>query len=143
MAGLSAKTEYACVAVIDLASQFAKGEPVRLKAIVERHGIPSRFLVQIMLQLKTSGLVNSVRGASGGYQLNRPPSEITLGDVIRIMDGGEIESATNLSVANGTSDALLNVWQRSLRAQTKILDSVSIADLVAEAKTTDGDMYYI
>ena len=62
---VSAKTEYACIAVLELAARHGRGEPVRIRDIADAHGIPSRFLVQILLQLKTAGLVQSVRGAAG------------------------------------------------------------------------------
>ncbi len=65
----TAKTEYACLAVLELARAFDLGEPVRIRTIADEHGIPSRFLVQILLQLKGAGLVSSTRGAAGGYQL--------------------------------------------------------------------------
>ena len=68
---ISAKTEYACVAVLELALNYGSGQPLQVRRIAEAHGIPSRFLVQILLQLKAAGLVSSTRGASGGYQLLR------------------------------------------------------------------------
>src|SRR5262245_55878645 len=75
----SAKTEYACVALLELALHHNDPTPLRLKAISEKHDISHRFLVQILLQLKTAGLVASTRGASGGYHLGRPPERITIG----------------------------------------------------------------
>src|SRR6187455_699023 len=83
---VSAKTEYACIAVLELAARHGSGEPVRIRDIAEAHGIPSRFLVQILLQLKSAGLVSSVRGAAGGYNLARDPEEITLLDVMTVVD---------------------------------------------------------
>ena len=62
---ISAKTEYACIAMLELASQYGSGTPVRIRRIAERHDVPPRFLVQILLQLKGAGLVTSVRGAAG------------------------------------------------------------------------------
>ena len=69
---ISAKTEYACIAVMELGNCYGDGDPVRVRDIAERHGIPSRFLVQILLQLKAAGFVASTRGASGGYRRNYP-----------------------------------------------------------------------
>lgn len=143
MANLSAKLEYACIAVVDLATEYSAGEPVRLKAIAERHGIPSRFLVQIMLQLKSAGLVNSIRGAAGGYQLNRAPSSISLGDVSRIMEGGDEGPKSNLADATSTSMALMNAWNQVHAAENEILNSITIADLAAQSRVAAGDMYYI
>src|SRR5947209_11234762 len=70
---VSAKAEYACVAVLELAANYGDAQPVRVKTIADAHGISLRFLVQILLQLKGAGLVVSTRGASGGYHLTRPP----------------------------------------------------------------------
>lgn len=67
------------MAILELASRYSEKPPVRIKDISERHGIPNRFLVQILLQLKGAGLVISIRGASGGYRLAYSPKEITLG----------------------------------------------------------------
>ncbi|HEY8505769.1 MAG TPA: Rrf2 family transcriptional regulator, partial [Gemmataceae bacterium] len=83
----SAKAEYACLAMLELAARHGDPQPTPLKSIAERHGIPERFLVQILLQLKGAGLVASTRGAAGGYQLTRPPGQITLADVIGVLDG--------------------------------------------------------
>jgi Rrf2 family protein len=77
---LSAKTEYACIAILELARRFETGEPVRIREIADEHGIPARFLVQILLQLKGAGYVASTRGALGGYQLLKPPAKIPLAD---------------------------------------------------------------
>jgi Rrf2 family protein len=143
MVNISAKTEYACIAIVDLAAEHASGEPVRLKSIAERHGIPSRFLVQIMLQLKSAGLVNSIRGASGGYQLNRDPASISLGEVMRVIEGGESGPRSNLAESNATTTALLRVWNEVHASQNEILDNVAVSELAAEARATGGDMYYI
>ena len=86
---LFAKTEYACIAVLELAQKYRDGEPVRIREIAKQHGIPPRFLVQILLQLKGAGLVTSTRGAAGGYQLARSPDKITLGEVMAVIDGQE------------------------------------------------------
>ena len=83
---ISAKAEYACVAMLELAANYGEPQPLPIKAIAEAQSIPQNFLVQILLQLKTAQLVVSVRGASGGYQLARPPEEITLADVINAID---------------------------------------------------------
>ena len=62
---VSAKTEYACLAVLELALSYDSGEPMQVRRLATAHGIPSHFLVQILLQLKNAGLVSSTRGAAG------------------------------------------------------------------------------
>ena len=86
---ISAKAEYACLAVLALARKSAEDPPVRIREISAAHGIPERYLVQILLQLKGAGLVMSTRGAAGGYRLARPAASISLGEVLTAIDGPE------------------------------------------------------
>ncbi|MCI0704250.1 MAG: Rrf2 family transcriptional regulator, partial [Planctomycetia bacterium] len=79
----SARAEYACLAMLELAAQYGDPRPVRLTDIANKHGISSpRFLVQILIQLNKKGLVTSTRGRDGGYHLAKRPSDVTLADVI-------------------------------------------------------------
>src|SRR5687768_7208860 len=82
----SAKAEYACLAVLELAARYGDTRPVRLTDIADKHGIPQRFLVQILLQLKGAGLIASTRGAAGGYQLAKSPERISIQDVVGVID---------------------------------------------------------
>ena len=84
---ISAKAEYACLAMLALARHGPDDPPVRIREISEAHGIPERYLVQILLQLKGAGLVASTRGAAGGYRLARPATSISLGEVLTAIDG--------------------------------------------------------
>src|SRR3954453_12259131 len=86
---LSAKNEYACLAMLQMAQEYDSDELLQIRRIADEQGIPSRFLVQILLQLKGAGLVASTRGAAGGYRLSRPPQEISLSDVIEAMEGAD------------------------------------------------------
>ena len=83
---LSAKAQYACVAMVDLACSHGNANPIHLKDIADKHGISQRFLVQILLQLKGAGLADSTRGATGGYLLAKPPAQISLADIIHAID---------------------------------------------------------
>lgn len=138
---VSAKTEYACVAMADLAARHDSIEPVRIREIAARHGIPSRFLVQILLQLKSAGLVTSKRGAAGGYHLARDPREVSLGDIITVVDGrpGEGPAAAESPVAV----ALAEVWQEAGEAEKRVLDAVSLAELLERSQRAAEQMYYI
>lgn len=140
---ISAKTEYACLAVLELAAQFGSGEPVRLKTIADKHGIPARFLVQILLQLKGAGIVGSTRGASGGYQLIRPPSELTLADVMAVIDGHSATVASAINRPTQASEALLRTWQNVADTQQDMLRGLTYADLVAQLTPEAEAMYYI
>ncbi len=142
---ISAKTEYACIAMLELASQYGSGEPVRIRRIAERHDVPPRFLVQILLQLKGAGLVNSVRGAAGGYQLVVPPEKISLGHVMEIIDGTSKEEAQTSSASPDSPvvKVLAQAWKDVAAAQRKMLEEITLADLLERAKQLHDQMYNI
>lgn len=141
---LSARVEYACLAVLELAVHYGRGEPRRVRDIAEAHGIPSPFLVQILLQLKTAGLVVSVRGASGGYQLARPPAQVSLGDVVALIEGPRGESkGSETRSGSATSRALRDAWNEVWRAEREVLESVTFADLADRVRGRSETMYYI
>jgi Rrf2 family protein len=140
---LSAKTEYACIAALELAARYGSPEPVRIREIADAHGIPSRFLVQILLQLKSAGMVSSTRGAAGGYQLSKDPGEITLGEVMAVVDGQNGRIATSTSADTPTTQVLLATWQEAAQAQQDLLDAVTLADLVEQVRGRTEGMYYI
>jgi len=83
---LSLKSEYACLALIDLAENSGESI-VKIEEISKRKSIPKKFLEQILLSLKNAGYVKSRRGPEGGYMLAKKPSEINLAEIIRLMDG--------------------------------------------------------
>lgn len=127
---ISAKAEYACLAVIELARPNSQDGPVRVKHIADAQGIPERYLVQILLQLKAAGLVLSARGSVGGYQLARQAEVISIADVITAIDGpGE---KFGRGQADSTSARqLASVLERARAAQQTVLSSVSVAQLAA------------
>jgi Rrf2 family cysteine metabolism transcriptional repressor len=130
----SAKAEYACVAMMELASRFADPKPVRLAEVADKHGIPSRFLVQILLDLKRAGLVASTRGAAGGYALGRSPDEITLYDVIRVMDPPEPPARDDKLQPTSFVLGVRATWDKMIEAQQAILKQTTLADLVGESQ---------
>jgi Rrf2 family protein len=139
---LSAKTQYAALAMLQLAHEYAAGEPVQVRRIAERHGIPATFLVQILHELRRAGLVASTRGASGGYRLNRPPGEITLADVVDAFETAE-EPAECAAAESPWGPALLDVCCELTRARRERLQSLSLADLAERATVAAGPMWYI
>jgi len=142
---VSAKTEYACIAMLELAAQYGSGEPVRIRRIAERHDVPPRFLVQILLQLKGVGLVSSVRGAAGGYLLVKPPEEVSLGRVMEVIDGSADDDGHSTS-ASPTSPAvkvLSQAWREITEVERRMLAEITLADLLERAKGQDEQMYYI
>jgi len=138
---LSAKTEYACLAMLQLAEDFGGGEPMQLRRIAEEHGIPHRFLVQILLQLKGASLVHSLRGAAGGYRLARPPHEISLAEVIDVMEGDD-RPVTSAAKATPLARAFMELRRELYEIQRERLESATLADLVELAAGREP-MWYI
>jgi Rrf2 family protein len=126
----SAKAEYACLAMLELAARHGEPKPVRLVEIAEVHGIPQRFLVQILLQLKGAGLIASTRGAAGGYQLARSPEEISLADVLDVIDRTEPANNQRFRETSAIAGALHGVWQQILSARQQTLEETTLATLV-------------
>jgi Rrf2 family protein len=142
---ISAKTEYACIAMLELASRFGSGEPVRIRRIAERHDVPPRFLVQILLQLKGAGLVASTRGAAGGYHLLRPPEEVSLGEVMDVIEGSNNGEAqpSSASPDSPAVKALMRAWQDVHQVERQMLHNINFATLLDKAREQDERMYYI
>ena len=142
---ISAKTEYACVAMLELALQYKSGEPVRIRKIGERHHVPPRFLVQILLQLKGAGLVASVRGAAGGYQLLKPPEEISLGQIMDVIDGlvgRGVPGEHGFARFVGRQGPRSGVAQDVAATQHNMLNGITLATLVERMKESDEGMYH-
>jgi Rrf2 family protein len=138
---ISAKTEYACIAVLDLAMSYERGEPLQIRKIAAAHDIPSGFLVQILLQLKTAGLVSSTRGAAGGYRLARPPEEISVWDVMTVVEAeGRTPSCAPHSAA---ASVLSETWERAAEGSRQLLQQTTFADLVERAHGAAQGMYFI
>ncbi|GAK55873.1 transcriptional regulator, BadM/Rrf2 family [Candidatus Vecturithrix granuli] len=83
---LSRKGEYACLAMLDLAEHYGEGY-VKTADICQRKGIPKSYLEQILLILQRSRYVRSARGMDGGHQLTKPPSDISVAEIVRLIDG--------------------------------------------------------
>lgn len=142
---VSAKTEYACIAMLELASRYGLGEPVRIRKIAERHDVPPRFLVQILLQLKGAGLVVSTRGAAGGYHLVRPPDQVSLGEVMRVIEGSTKTSgqSTSASPDSPAVKTLMKAWRDVENAEREMLNKITFAELLERARGQDDRMYFI
>jgi Rrf2 family protein len=142
---ISAKAEYACVAMLELAANYTEPQPLRIKAIADSQGIPQRFLVQILLQLKTAGLVASVRGAAGGYQLAKPPDSISLADIINAIDDRALSPRSALDEAHRSPvvETLLSVWRDIQLTQQNMLEQFTLAELIRRTQQASGLSYQI
>jgi Rrf2 family cysteine metabolism transcriptional repressor len=129
---ITARTGYASLAILDLGIN-ASNRQVQAKEISERRGIPLKFLEQILIQLRNAGLVQSVRGAFGGYLLARSPEEISLRDVVEAVEG-----ELNLFDKSLTDELLISVWSEVEEAFVGKLESISIQNLVDRKLSNDN-----
>jgi Rrf2 family protein len=128
---ISAKTDYALRAAIELAS-LDSSDPVKGEAIATAQGIPLRFLENILGDLRNAGIVESRRGVDGGYLLAHPPAEITLADVIRAVDGPLANVAgtrPNLLEYEGSTERLRDIWVGVRAALRSVLEETTLADV--------------
>jgi Rrf2 family protein len=128
---ISAKTDYALRAAIELAS-LDTSDPVKGESIATAQGIPLRFLENILGDLRNAGIVESRRGVEGGYLLARPAAEITLADVIRAVDGPLANVAgtrPNLLQYEGSTEKLREIWVGVRAALRSVLEETTLADM--------------
>ena len=133
---LSKRSEYGLRALQGLAFHYGQG-PMPTRDLAENNRIPRKFLEQILLSLKYTGIVRSRRGPKGGYYLGRPPEEITLGEVVRILDGplAPISCASQTayepcSCPDEATCGLRRVMLQVRQAVANIMDRTTLADVV-------------
>jgi Rrf2 family protein len=124
---ISVKTDYALLALLDLASQPSR-EPVRTADIARRQKIPRKFLELILTGLKSAGLVESRRGAEGGYLLARPPESLTVGEALRAMDGPDAKGGSR----RDPESPFTETWRKVDAAVSGVLDHTTFADLLRD-----------
>jgi len=122
---ISVKGDYALHALFDLALQ-RPGEPIKIAAIARRQKIPQKFLELILASLKQGGFVESRRGAEGGYMLARPPDSITVGQVMRYVEGAKSDKPSHKHRA----DPFAETWRRTDEAISSVVDHATFAELV-------------
>lgn len=137
---LSVRSDYAARAVLGLARHYPSGKALRVEDLASDQGIPPKYLVQILIELKAQGIARSVRGKEGGYLLARAPSEISLGDVLRAVDGDVFDSPA-LNDANCAPE-LRAAWKRLQAAANNAANSIIFQQLLEEGGGKEK-MYYI
>jgi Rrf2 family protein len=128
--------------MLQLAQEHAAGEPVQVRRIAERQGIPATFLVQILHELRRAGLVASTRGASGGYRLSRPPGDVTLADVVDVFETSD-EPGECAASESPWAPALVDVCCDLARTRRERLQSLTLAEMAERASVNTGPMWYI
>lgn len=143
----TAKTEYAVRAIIEIALTETEQKPAQVREIASRQAIPERFLEQVMAALKKAGLIESIRGAQGGYRLAKHPEKITLADIIQAIEGPMqvmeclAEDFDNPKCNQADLCAVRDVWKSVQSALLEALDSITLAKLTSKYKGLNNSKY--
>ncbi len=143
---ISTKGRYAVRVMLDLAAHNT-GEYITVKTIAERQDISEKYLEQIISVLNKGGFVRSVRGAQGGYRIAKEPSDYTVGSILRLTEGSLapvacLDSAENECERCDTCETL-DVWRQLADAINRVVDGVTLQDLLDRQNSRLGDSYII
>lgn len=139
------KGDYALKAVLDMALHYNL-ELVTSQDMARRIDAPSKFLEQVLLELKKGGLIESRRGNIGGYRLSKSPDRINIGDVVRLIDG-DIEPISCVKDRYSNCGdihkcVLKRIWQRVSQATSEIIDNVTFEELASQVKAGKEELDY-
>lgn len=137
---LTAKSEYGLLAMIELACR-SRDEPVSAREISRVQRIPPKYLEQLFVSLRRSGLVNAVRGARGGFTLNRPATDITVLDIVEALEGplrpAVCDSERAASCGRGDGCAAAQVWESATAAAREVFVSTTLQSLASKQEALD------
>ncbi|MCX5833311.1 MAG: Rrf2 family transcriptional regulator [Deltaproteobacteria bacterium] len=138
---LSTRGRYGVRLMLDLALHYGEG-PVLLKDIAGRQGISEKYLWQLINPLKKMGLIGSTRGAHGGYVLARSPSEISLKEIVRVLEGSLclVDCVENLAVCERSQTCTSrDIWSEASNQISQILESVTLDKMVVKQRTKNQE----
>ena len=144
---LSCKSEYAILALLELATHYQKGEPLQIRQIAAKQNIPDRYLEQLLATLRRGGLVKSQRGSKGGYFLTRESWKISLFDIFVCVEG--LDKLQNCKEENKSktydSAVVEDIWEEARQAANLVLQKYTLLDLCEkrDSKKQLDIMYYI
>ena len=136
---ISARCDYACKALLELSLHWPKKEPLQIQRIANNQKIPMRYLVQILIQLKRLGHVESIRGKEGGYTLAKNPSDISLGDILRGV-GGELLPVAPSAMKNGS--IFTSIWDETKQVIEQKLNKVTFDDILRATQASGRASFY-
>lgn len=142
---LSTRSRYGVRMMFEFALKFNQG-PVFLKEVARMQGISFKYLSKLVIPLKSAGLLQSVRGANGGYMLARHPSQITIHMIVEKLEGDVslVECAENPNVCTRNANCVARIiWKRTDEAIMKVLDDITLQDMVDEYMRSSGSIYEI
>lgn len=141
----SSKTEYALLALLELARHYPYGEPLQIRQIAAQQQIPDRYLEQLLATLRRGGIVKSQRGAKGGYLLAREPWKITLFDAVSALEGDDLDRVDSATTQKLENAVVAEIWQEIHRRAYELLKGYTLKDLCdrIDARKQLDVMYYI
>nr|WP_211176414.1 Rrf2 family transcriptional regulator [Brasilonema sp. UFV-L1] len=143
---LSCKSEYAILALLELAIHHQSGEPLQIRQIAAQQNIPDRYLEQLLATLRRAGLVKSQRGSKGGYLLAREPWKITLFEILNCLEGLDVRTNEEDVNPKTLDNAVVeDIWQEARLAANAVLQKYTLAELCEkrDSRRQLDIMYYI
>ncbi|MDZ8034905.1 MAG: Rrf2 family transcriptional regulator [Nostoc sp. DedQUE08] len=143
---LSCKSEYAILALLEMAAHYESGEPLQIRQIAAQQNIPDRYLEQLLATLRRGGIVKSQRGSKGGYLLTREPRKIILFEILECLEGLEARAGEeNVNSKSIDSSVIEEIWQEASRAANSVLQKYTLQDLCEKRDSRQqlDIMYYI
>ncbi|MCL2168507.1 MAG: Rrf2 family transcriptional regulator [Defluviitaleaceae bacterium] len=140
---ISTRGRYGLKAVVDIAYHTKDTRCVSLKDVAKRQGISENYLEQIIAPLKRAGVVNAVRGAGGGYYLPRSPESVTVGEVLRVLEGNlapadcVLDDDTGCGESDCSGCSIKSVWARLFDSINEVVDSATVAELMPKMSDLD------
>ncbi|BAB76250.1 RrF2 family transcriptional regulator [Anabaena sp. FACHB-709] len=143
---LSCKSEYAILALLEMATHYDSGEPMQIRQIAAQQSIPDRYLEQLLATLRRGGILRSQRGSRGGYFLAREPRKISIFEILECLEGLEVKtSEENLKSQTLDASVIEEIWQEARQAANSVLKKYSLQDLCEkrDSRRQLDVMYYI
>lgn len=143
---LSCKSEYALLAVLELAAAYRDQEPLQIRHIAALHDIPDRYLEQLLATLRRRGIIRSIRGAKGGYILAKEPWQTSLFEVMDCIEGLENQNKGSTTTPETLDQGVVReIWREAWAAANQVLQDYTLQDLCErrQAKRQLDIMYYI
>jgi Rrf2 family protein len=137
--------DYACIALIQLAIRHGQGQPISVSEIAQSQNIPIRYLDQVMGMLRRAGIINSQRGAKGGYHLAQEPWQIKIIDVVIALNGNDYKESQNDKQTTPEKAVILDMRELARKGAADVLSKHTLEDLVrqCEEKKSSDIMFYI
>ncbi len=135
---LSTRSRYGTRMMLDLAQHYDEG-PVQIRNVSKRENISVKYLEQLIIPLKKANFIKSVRGPKGGHMLAKPPEAITVGEIVRVLEGGINLSSCieNPEMCDRTSDCLTRgLWEETTKAMYEKLNSATLSKMINEGSNS-------